>query len=562
MRLWDSDERHGGPAQLQVSMTSVSMTMEATIQTLLLLLAVMVVVAVVARRTNTAPSILLVIAGIGLALIPGLPRITLAPELVLFGILPPLIYSAGVAMSWREFRFNLRPIALLALGCVAFTACAVAAMAHWVLGMPVGVGFVLGAIVAPPDIVAPLAIVRQLGIPRRIVVVLNGEGVANDATALIIYRFAVAAVGTGLFSFGAAAGTFVLIVIGEIAYGIAIGWLSLRLRRWAQDPRVEITLSLMTPYAAFLVPAHLGGSGVLATVATGLFVSWNGPLLIPAATRLQGIFFWDLLVYLLESLIFLVTGLQLRTLLDRPDIVPLFQPIVGVLLTVAVLVVTRFIWVYPAAYLPRWLSENVTRRDPLPPWQTIFFIAFVGVRGVVSLAAALAIPLTVGSGAPFPYRDLILFITFGVIVVTLIGQGLSLPSVVRWLGLGRHAADERDREQKAEFAARAEALQVAAKRLEERAAKEQIPPEVLAILRARHDYRTGRLPEAAPTGFDAAWAAANVRSDLIAVEREYIYRLLQEGRITDEARRRMERELDLEEASIACKKEGGVEPPL
>jgi Na+/H+ antiporter len=536
--------------------------MEATIQTLLLLLAVMVIVAVVARRTNTAPSILLVIAGIGLALIPGLPRITLAPQLVLLGILPPLIYSAGVAMSWREFRFNLRPIALLALGCVTFTACVVAAMTHWVFGMPVAVGFVLGAIVAPPDIVAPLAIVRQLGIPRRIVVVLNGEGVANDATALIIYRFAVAAVGTGLFSFGAAAGTFVLIVIGEIAYGIAVGWLSLRLRRWAQDPRVEITLSLMTPYAAFLVPAHLGGSGVLATVATGLFVSWNGPLLIPAATRLQGIFFWDLLVYLLESLIFLVTGLQLRTLLDRPDIVPLSQPISGVLLTVIVIVVARFVWVYPAVYLPRWLSEKVAHRDPLPPWQTTFFLALVGVRGVVSLAAALAIPLTVSSGAPFPYRDLILFITFGVIVVTLVGQGLSLPSVVRWLGLGRHAADERAREQKAEFAARSEALEVAQKRLEERAAKEEIPPEVLAILRARHDYRTGRLPEAAPTGFDAAWAAANVRSDLIAVEREYIYRLLQEGRITDEARRRMERELDLEEASIACKKEGGVEPPL
>jgi monovalent cation/hydrogen antiporter len=536
--------------------------MEATIQTLLLLLAVMVIVAVVARRINTAPSILLVIAGIGLALIPGLPRITLAPELVLLGILPPLIYSAGVAMSWREFRFHLRPIALLALGCVAFTACAVAAVAHWVLGMPVGVAFVLGAIVAPPDIVAPLAIVRQLGIPRRLLVVLNGEGVANDATALIIYRFAVAAVGTGVFSFSKAAGTFVLIVIGEIAYGIAVGWLSLRLRRWARDPRVEITLSLMTPYAAFLVPAHLGGSGVLATVATGLFVSWNGPLLIPAATRLQGIFFWDLLVYLLESLIFLVTGLQLRTLLDRPDIVPLYEPIWGILLTVIVIVVARFVWVYPAAYLPRWLSAKVARRDPLPPWQSIFFLAFVGVRGVVSLAAALAIPLTTSAGAPFPYRDLILFITFGIIVVTLVGQGLSLPSVVRWLGLGRHAADERDREHKAELAARAEALKIAQTRLEELAAKEGISSEVLAILRARHDYRTGRLPEAAHTGFDAASAAARVRSDLIAVEREYIYRLLQEGRITDEARRRIERELDLEEASIACKEEGGVEPPL
>jgi NhaP-type Na+/H+ or K+/H+ antiporter len=189
--------------------------MIATIQTILLLLAVMVVVAVVSRQLNTAPSILLVIAGIGLAVIPGLPRIELAPELVLLGILPPLIYSAGVAMSWREFRFNLRPITLLAFGCVVFTTCAVAAVTHWLIGMPLAVGFVLGAIVAPPDVVAPLAIARRLGLPRRLLVVLEGEGLANDATALILYRFAVAAVSTGLFAFGEAASTFALIVIGE-----------------------------------------------------------------------------------------------------------------------------------------------------------------------------------------------------------------------------------------------------------------------------------------------------------------------------------------------------------
>src|SRR6202790_3833910 len=310
--------------------------MTATIDTILLLLAVL---AVVARRLNTASSILLVIAGIALALLPGLPRIELAPELVLLGILPPLIYSAGVAMSWREFRFNLRPIALFAFGCVVFTTCAVAAVAHWLIGMPLAVGFVLGAIVSPPDAVAPLAIVRRLGVPRRLVVVLEGEGLANDATALILYRFAVVAVSTGLFSFKVAAGTFALIVVGEIAYGIAVGWLSLRLRRWARDPRVEITLSLLTPYAAFLVPQQLGGSGVLATVAAGLFVSWNGPLLIPAATRLQGIFFWDLVVYLLEGFTFLVTGMQTRTLLNRIDTVLWHQLALAVLLTVAVVVV-------------------------------------------------------------------------------------------------------------------------------------------------------------------------------------------------------------------------------
>src|ERR1700693_5057039 len=398
--------------------------MAATIQTILLLLAVLAAVAYVARRLNAAPSILLVIAGIGLPLAPALPRIELAPELVLLGILPPLIYSAGVAMSWREFRFNLRPIALLAFGAVIFTTCAVAAVVHWLLGMPWAIGFLLGAIVSPPDAGAPPAIVRRLGVPRRLVVVLEGEGLANDATALILYRFAVAAVSTGLFSFGDAAGTLALIVVGESAYGIAVGWLSLRLRRWARDPRVEITLSLLPPYPAFLVPQQLGGSGVLATVATGLFVSWNGPLLIPAATRLQGIFFWDLLIYLLEGFIFLVTGMQMRTLIDRTDLGWLHALALAVPLIVAVLVIARFIWMYPAIYVPRWLSPSLARRDPSPPCQWAFVLAFVGVRGVVSLAAALAIPLTTAAGAEFPDRDLILFIIFGLIVVTLLGQGV------------------------------------------------------------------------------------------------------------------------------------------
>jgi CPA1 family monovalent cation:H+ antiporter len=536
--------------------------MAATIGTILLLLAVLVAVAIAARRLHTAPSILLVIAGIALAVIPGLPRIELAPELVLLGILPPLIYSAGVAMSWREFRFNLRPITLLAFGCVLFTSGAVAALAHFVLGMPLAVGFVLGAIVAPTDAVAPLAIVRSLGLPRRLTLVLDGEGLANDATALILYRFAIAAVSTGVFSFGEAAGTFALIVVGEIAYGIGVGWASLRLRRWARDPRVEITLSLMTPYAAFLVPQYLGGSGVLATVAAGLFVSWNGPLLIPAATRLQGIFFWDLIIYYLEGFVFLVTGMETRALLDSANPFSLRELGLAVLLTVAAVVVARFIWVFPSVYLPRWLSPSLARRDPSPPWQWAFLLAFVGVRGVVSLAAALAIPLTTLNAASFPDRDLIIFITFGVIVVTLIGQGLLLPRVVRWLALPHDAEDERRREQDAEITARLEALDVARDRVKRLAADGKVPEEVLAILRARHDHHADQLPRKSKDGHKAAAAAAELRADLIAAEREYIYRLLQQGQITDEARRRIERELDLEEESLAFKRDSVIDPPL
>ena len=535
--------------------------MTATIETILLLLAVLVVVAVLARRLRTAPSILLVVAGVALAILPGLPRIVLAPELVLYGILPPLIYSAGVAMSWREFRFNLRSITLLAFGCVVFTSAAVAAAAHFALGMSWALGFVLGAIVAPTDSVAPLAIVRRLGLPRRLLVVLDAEGLANDATALVLYRFAVAAVATGLFSLPQAAGEFALIVVGEIAFGVGIGWVSLRLRRWARDPRVEITLSLMTPYIAFLVPANLGGSGVLATVAAGLFVSWNGPLLIPAATRLQGIFFWDLIIYYLEGFIFLVTGMETRDLIDRTNAVSLRELSLGLLITVAVVVVARFVWVYPAIYLPRWMSRSLRRRDPAPPWQWAFILAFVGVRGVVSLAAALALPFVTLSGEPFPGRDFILFVTFGVIVVTLIGQGLMLPGVVRWLALPHDAEDERRREREAELTARIEALNVGQGRVDRLAADGEIPADVLTILRARHDHRAGQLPTDASSRESVA-AAAELRAELIAAEREYIYRLLQEGQITDEARRRIERELDLEEASLAFRRDGEADVPL
>jgi monovalent cation/hydrogen antiporter len=529
--------------------------MTATIQILLVLLAVLVAAALIARRLNTAPSIVLVIAGVVLALIPGLPPIELGPELVLLVILPPLIYSAGVAMSWREFRFNLRPISLLAFGCVVFTTCAVATAAHYVLNLPWAVGFLIGAIVAPPDVVAPLAIARPLGLPRRLLVVLEGEGLANDATALILYRFAVVAISTGAFSFPQAAGTFAAIVVGEIAWGIGIGWLSLHARRLAHDPRVEIVLSLMTPYLAYWVPEHLGGSGVLATVATGLYVSWNGPLLIPSATRLQGVFFWDLIIYVIEGFVFLITGLQARTLLDRAQTFSLRELFVAIAVTTAIIIVARFIWVFPAVYLPRWLSPSLRKRDPSPPWAWAFILSFTGVRGVVSLAAALAIPLTLASGAPFPHRDLILFITFGVILLTLVGLGLALPLVIRWLQLGHDREAEEEEEYARELIARHEAMAAALRQIEEDAEARGLSDDALALARARHEIRSQQFPRTVDEGWDAAALGARVRMDLITAEREYIYQLLRDGKINDETRRKIERELDLEEATIACKED-------
>ena len=525
--------------------------MTAIMQTLLFMLAVLAAVAVAAKRLNVAPSILLVVAGVGMAFIPGLPKVTLAPEVVLLVILPPLIYSAGVAMSWRDFKFNLRPIALLAFGCVIFTTCAVAAAAHYLLNFDWGVGFLLGAIISPTDVVAPLAIARKLGLPRRVVVVLEGEGLANDATALVLYRFAVVAVSTGTFSLPEAAGTFGLIVVGEIVYGLAVGWLSLRLRQWAHEPRVEITLSLMTPYLAFWVPSHLGGSGVLATVACGLYVSWVGPRLIGSATRLQGIFFWDLIVYLIEGLVFLITGLQARMLIDQTHTFSIHDLLVATAWTTLIAIVARYIWVFPATYIPRWLSPRLRKRDPSPRWQAPFFLAFTGVRGVDSLAVALAIPYTVLSGAPFPHRDLILFVTFGVIIVTLIGQGLMLPWVVRWLGLHHDGKKERKEEIQAELAARQAALKEVRKRLEKVINDHELPAEAVEHLRTRNQSRLQILPTNLTEGLDHMRQTAKIKAELIEAERDFIYQLLRDGKITDEARRRIEYELDLEEASVA-----------
>src|SRR3954452_20886076 len=428
-------------------------TMEAKFQIFLILLAVLAGAALLARRINVAPAILLLLAGIALAFVPGMPSLELPPELVLLVVLPPLIYSASVAMNWREFRSNLRPIILLSVGCVIFTAFAVATATHYLIGLPWGVGFLLGAIVAPPDVVAPLAIARKLGMPKRILVVLEGEGLANDATALILYRFAVAAIATGGFSLPKAAGTFAAIAIGEVLFGIVIGWLSLRMRHYSRDPRVEITLSLLTPYVAYWLPEHVGGSGVIATVACGLYVSWNGPLWISAATRLQGIFFWDLVIYLIEGMLFLTTGFQMRLLYEKSKAFPLDQIVTATALVTIVIIVARFAWVYPATYWPR-LIKRVRARDPSPPWQWAFVIAFTGVRGAVSLAAALALPFALPGGENFPYRDLILFVSFGVILITLVGLGSTLPLVVRWLGLAEAGRDEQAAEHEQELAAR------------------------------------------------------------------------------------------------------------
>ena len=527
--------------------------MTETFQILILLLVVISAVAVVARRLEVPPSILLVITGVALALIPGLPTLQLAPDLVLVLVLPPVVYSSAVAMSWREFRFNLRPIGLLAIGCVVFTTIAVAAATHWLLGFPWAVGFVLGAIVSPPDAVAPLSVARRMQIPRRLMVVLEGEGLANDATALVLYRFAVSAVSLGTFSFPAAAGSFVAILVGEIIWGIGVGWLMLRLRRWVRDPKVEIMLSILTPYAAYWPPEQLGGSGVLATVAAGLYISWNGLRLISAATRLQGVFFWDFLVYLIEGLVFLITGLQIRAVISAIAAYSISSLAMAAAVVSVVVIAARFAWVYPSAHISR-LIPVVRRRDPLPSWQWLFALGFTGIRGVVSLAAALAIPYVTADGSPFPDRDLILFLTFCVIFVTLVGEGLTLPWVTRALGLAHAGRRERQEERNEEFRARKRALETAIHELDRLTTERQAPESVVRPIRVAQSDRL-KLVDHRNDG-DARHKKLvdlgdEIELSLINAERDFINNLYRDGELKDEQRRHIERELDLRDANLA-----------
>ena len=523
------------------------------------LVAVTALAAVAARRTSMPPSILLVLVGLGLGFVPGMPRIDLRPDLVLSLLLPPLLYSSGVGMSWRGFKSNLRPILLLAVGCVLFTALVVAELAHLLLGLPWAVGFVLGAVVSPPDAVAPMAIAKRFALPNHILVILEGEGLVNDATALILFSFAVTAVleGGGIPVTAAVTGFF-SVVIGEILWGLFVGWGMLRLRRWVAEPRVEIVLALLTPFAAFWVPESVGGSGVLATVVAGLFVSWNGPRFIAPATRLQGFFVWDLVVYLIEGVIFLLTGLQAPEIMDHLNTDEWQRFVIAAVSVSATIIAVRFVWVFVATYLPRWMWPPLRRREVSPSWQSIFIIGFTGIRGVVSLAAVLSIPLMAGA-APFPDRDLLLLVTFCVILVTLVGQGFSFPWLIQVLGLVEAGRLEANDEKRREVAGRVASIDAALARLDAMEGAVS-SPETVEMLKRRHADRRAYFTAACEDiiNGEIALSSAALQLRFLDAERTAMNKLYYDGALSDDARRRIERELDLDESRIRHAAESGT----
>src|SRR3954469_1188664 len=386
----------------------------------LVVLATVLLLIVLADRLDLPYPILLVLGGLGIGFAPGVPDFRLDPDVVLLIVLPPLLYSAAFFSSLRELRTNLRSISLLAVGLVLVTAGAVAAVAHAIVpGLPWEAAFVLGAIVSPTDPVAATAILQRLNVPRRVVTVVEGESLINDATALVAYRVGVVAVVSGSFSLLDAGARFVLNVTAGAAIGLVVGWLVAQLRRRIDNPPVEMAISVATAYFAYIPAQEIGVSGVVAAVTVGVYLGWRTPLLVSPATRMQLFGVWEVLTFLLNCFLFVVVGLQLPAILDSlagrstGDLI-LYAAVVS-----AAVIVTRVVWMPVMAWLPRRLFPRIRERDPFPPWSEIVLGGWTGMRGAVSLAAALALPLATDAGDPFPMRDLIVSLTFCVILVTL-----------------------------------------------------------------------------------------------------------------------------------------------
>jgi monovalent cation/hydrogen antiporter len=516
-----------------------------------LLLAV-AVLALVARKVGIPYPILFVFGGLLLGLIPRLPRVRLDPELIFLFVLPPLLYPAALFTPWRDFRANVRPIGLLAIGLVLFTTVAVAYLAHYYMGLPLAAGFVLGAIISPPDAIAATAIADRLKVPRRIVTILEGESLINDATALVAYRVAVAAVVTGAFSLAKATGQFFLVGFGGNVVGFAVGWLAEQFHKRVDDPPIEITVSLLTPFVAYLVAEALGVSGVLAVVTTGFYLGMRMPQLLTFRTRLQSGPVWETLEFLLNGFVFILIGLQLPEVLSTLSGYSIsVQKLVwcALLISLAVILI-RICWVFPATYLPRLLFRWIRRRDPYPPWRHVTIVAWTGMRGVVSLAAALSVPFTLQNGSPFPARELILFLTFVVIVATLVVQGLSLPLLIRWLGI----QDDRSME-KEERNARLRANQAALEKLNEIAERDPAKADALQRLRVEYEDHIRQLQGAEPQSagtplrlFSSEYE--RLSREALRVERFSIIRLRDQDVINDEVLRRIQRDIDLAEARL------------
>ncbi|MDT7603100.1 MAG: monovalent cation/hydrogen antiporter [Acidobacteriota bacterium] len=523
------------------------------LELILILLAVAAGLRLAADRFSVPFPTLLVLGGLILAVTPGLPRVELDPDVVFFIFVPPLLYWAALTTSYRDFRRNLRSISLLGIGLVLATMTVTAWVAHMLIPeLTWAAAFTLGAIVSPPDAVAVTSITRRLGVPRIVVTILDGEGLLNDATAFVAYRMAVAAVVAGTFSIWAAGFRFVWTAAGGIALGLIIGWLIGRLRRLiGQASVVENTISLLTPFAVFIPAERLGLASVLAVVAAGLYLGRKAPRFVSADTRLQAQAMWEMLVFILEGLIFIIIGLELP--LVRRTIVghSLKTLLLDAALISVVLIAVRIIWVFPGTYLPRFIRRKLGKRDRYPPWQQVLFVGWAGIRGGDSLVIALALPLATNAGTPFPGRDLIIILTFAIILVTLVLQGFTLTPIIRLLKLH---ADGKDGQEEA--TARLKTAEVGLRSLREMTGQDSATSTVIEDLREQYEHRVHKLSTAKKDGEaerdqEKAEAYKRIRRKMIAAERAEIIRLRDEDEISDDVMRSVQQDLDLEEVLLS-----------
>jgi len=527
------------------------------VETVLSLLFLVALLTVLSRRIGIPYPILMTVGGLLLGLVPGLPRIELAPEIVFLLFLPPILFSAAYFTSLRELRANARPIGLLAFGLVLATTGAVAVVTHALapgIGWPAA--FVLGAIVSPPDAVAATAIAQRLGLPRRVVIILEGESLVNDSTALVAYRLAVVAAATGVFSLGEAVLSFMVVSVGGVVIGLVIGWALIEIEKRLTDPPVEVLVSLLGPFAAWLPAESLQVSGVLAVVTAGIVLGRAAPRIMSSDTRVLGSGVWQMMIFTLNGLVFILIGLQLPTILDEVSVDrSVWELAVLAILVSGTVIAVRLLWVFPGTYLPRMLTRMLSRRvrtrEPLPPPRAVLIIGWAGLRGVVSLAAALALPLTTNTGAPFPGRGLLLFLTFSVILATLVGQGLTLPFAIRWLGLGDDGSADHE-----ELHAREAAVSAALGRLEQLAAEWPGHLELIERLQRDQEHAAEHLEHDHDAGGELLGDQemtehAAIRQAVIDTQRVALIDLRDRGVIGDEAMRRVERDLDLEELRAA-----------
>lgn len=489
------------------------------------------------RRLPVPPPVLQVFAGLLLAMVPGVSVPSLEPDLVFFVFLPPILWAAAFFTSRREFTANRRPIALLAIGLVIATTASVALVARTLFpGIPWAVAVALGAIVSPPDAVAAAAVVSRLPVPRRVIVILEGESLVNDASALVLYRSAVAAAVTGVFSAGESIVRFFLDAGVGVLIGLAIGWGVVRALRVTHDELAEILLTLAAPFAAWILAEELHVSAVLACVAGGLYTRQHFSVVVGPRSRVQSKAVWDLLVFVLNAMIFVLLGMQFASLLRGTSMEALSRSLMPGLIISAVCVVVRLAWVPIATWLPRVMSRRVARVDPAPDPRAVAIVAWTSMRGIVSLATALALPLTLANGAPFPYRQEVLYVTMCVILCTLVVQGFTLAPLIRRFGFAaepHHLQEERF--------ARIEALRRASDALEDAAAEGWASPDDVAWLRAELRDRL-----AAQRDPERAHGRHRLRARMREAERRMLVRLRNEGAISDEVLRELEHELDLD----------------